>query len=195
MIYGMTVTVSARPAKDRPGAANLASGLPGLGVVDMRGGSPVRAGAFPYDGGDLVTGWHSHDLHQIEYAARGTVEVETASGLYLLPPQQAAWIPAGFEHQATINSAVRTVAVLLDPHLVPAAGDRVLAYTQDHLGSVTAGAVARAVRVSERTLRQRLRPRLRPPLRGDALGLPAPRQFCARLRRPRPAGAPRSPDV
>src|SRR5258708_30898692 len=67
MIYRRCVTVSARPAKDLPLAANLEPGPPTIGVVDMREGSSVRAGTFPYDGGDLVTGWHSHDLPQIAY--------------------------------------------------------------------------------------------------------------------------------
>ena len=124
MIYRMPVTVSARPAKDRPGAANLDAGPSGLGVVDMRGGSPVRAGAFPYDGGDLVTGWHSHDLHQIEYAFEGIAEVETDGAHYLLPPQQAVWIPAGLTHRTTLKR-VRSVAVFFDPAMVDGADDRV----------------------------------------------------------------------
>jgi AraC-like DNA-binding protein len=41
-----------------------------------------------------------------------------------LPPQQAAWIPAGLEHQATMRPEVRTVAVMFDPALVRQAGDR-----------------------------------------------------------------------
>ncbi len=124
MIYRVTVTVSARPAKDRPGAANLAVGPSGLGVVDMRGGSPVRAGAFPYDGGDLVTGWHSHDLHQIEYAFEGIAEVETDGAHYLLPPRQAVWIPAGLTHRTTLKR-VRSVAVFFHPAMVRGADDRV----------------------------------------------------------------------
>jgi AraC-like DNA-binding protein len=118
------VTVSARPAKDLPGAANVEPGAPGVGVVDMRGGSPVRAGTFPYDGGDLVTGWHSHDLHQIEYAFEGIAEVETEGAHYLLPAQQAVWIPAGLTHRTTLKR-VRSVAVFFDPAMVPGAGDRV----------------------------------------------------------------------
>jgi AraC-like DNA-binding protein len=206
------MTVSARPDNKPARSANR-------GLVDMRRGGRALGGSHLYEGDRLVTGWHSHDLHQIEYAARGTVEVETESGQYLLPPQQAAWIPAGCEHQATIGTAVRTVAVLLDPRLVPVAGDRVrilavppliremmiyalrwpidrtgrdraadqffrtlghlvadaldheaplslptsadavvaaaMTYTQDHLDSVTAADVGRAVGVSERTLRRR----------------------------------------
>ncbi|MGA8372046.1 MAG: helix-turn-helix transcriptional regulator [Acidimicrobiales bacterium] len=106
---------------DRSGAVS--------GVVDMRSGSPVRAGTFAYEDNELVTPWHAHDLHQIEYAFQGTVEVETGAGHYLLPPQQAAWIPAGLMHQTTIRSTVRTVSVFFHPDLVPEAGDsaRILA--------------------------------------------------------------------
>jgi len=38
---------------------------------------------------DFVSGWHRHDQHQLEYALRGSVEVETRDGHHLLPPQQA----------------------------------------------------------------------------------------------------------
>jgi mannose-6-phosphate isomerase-like protein (cupin superfamily) len=79
-----------------------------------------------YDGGEqLVTGWHFHDVHEIEYACRGMVEVKTEAGHYLLPPHQAAWIPAGLHHQTTLNAGVQTLAVLFEPRLVPVAGDRV----------------------------------------------------------------------
>ena len=54
----------------------------------------------------------------------GLVEVETDSAHYLLPPQQAAWIPAGLEHQAVMNPDVKTVAVMFDPQLIPDAGGR-----------------------------------------------------------------------
>jgi AraC-like DNA-binding protein len=94
-------------------------------MVDMRGVSPVRVGTFAYEGHGLVTDWHSHDLHQLEYACQGTVEVETSAGHYLLPPQQAAWIPARLTHQTTINDKVKTVSVFFDPELLPDPGDRV----------------------------------------------------------------------
>jgi AraC-like DNA-binding protein len=93
-------------------------------MVDMRTGGRPRAGTFVYEGAELATTWHSHDLHQIEYARRGVVEVETAAARCLLPPQQAAWIPAGLLHQTTIATAVRTVSVFFDPALVPEAGQR-----------------------------------------------------------------------
>jgi AraC-like DNA-binding protein len=73
----------------------------------------------------LVTGWHSHDLHQIEYALGGVVEIETTQAHYLLPPQQAAWIPSGVEHRTTIRTTVRTISVFFESELVPDPGRRV----------------------------------------------------------------------
>ena len=95
-----------------------------VGHIDLRRGGGALGGAYTYEGDHLVTPWHSHDLHQIEYGVSGVVEVATAAGHYLLPPQQAAWIPASLEHQATMNTAVRTVSVMFDPRIVPNAGDR-----------------------------------------------------------------------
>lgn len=109
----------AQTAKNRPGAQPA-----NIGQVELRRGGRVLAGSYLYEGELLVTGWHFHDVHQIEYAIGGVVEVETASAHYLLPPQQAAWIPAGLEHQATMNPSVKTLAVMFDPELIPAPGDR-----------------------------------------------------------------------
>jgi len=53
------------------------------------------------------------------------VEVRTEVGHYLLPPHQAAWIPAGLHHQTTLDAGAQTLAVLFEPGLVPVAGDRV----------------------------------------------------------------------
>jgi AraC-like DNA-binding protein len=112
------VAVSAQSVKDL--AISATSDL-----VDMRTGGRPPAGSFLYEGEELVTTWHSHDLHQIEYAFRGAVEVETAVSHCLLPSQQAAWIPAGVEHRTTIRSSVRTISVFFTPRFVPAPGHRV----------------------------------------------------------------------
>ncbi len=116
----MTVSASSarfllEPANHTPGSAQL---------VELRRGGRARAGSYLYEGSQLVTGWHSHDLHQIQYAIGGVVEVETARAHYLLPPQQAAWIPVGLEHQATMTSDVRSVAVMFQPELLPAVDSR-----------------------------------------------------------------------
>ncbi|CAJ1582748.1 helix-turn-helix transcriptional regulator [[Mycobacterium] wendilense] len=198
--------------------------------IDLRRGGRALAGSYLYEGDKLLTGWHSHDVHQIEYAMGGVVEVETRAGHYLLPPQQAAWLPVGLEHSATMNPDVKTIAVMFDPQLLPHAGNRArilavspliremmiyalrwpidrrvgsreeeaiadgffrtlahlvadaldheaplnlptsdhpivaaaMAYTKEHLQSVSAEDVSRAVAVSERTLRR---------LFGDTLGI------------------------
>ncbi|BCI53316.1 AraC family transcriptional regulator [Mycolicibacterium litorale] len=207
------MTVSALSAKGLAEPANMSER-----VIDLRRGGRALAGSYLYEGDGLITGWHSHDVHQIEYAIGGVVEVETASGHYLVPPQQAAWLPMGLEHQATMNADVRTVAVMFDSALIPDGGDRArilavspllremmiyalrwpierahsdpvsdaffqtlgnlviealdheaplslpssehpivaaaMTYTKEHLQSVTAEEVSRAVSVSERTLRR-----------------------------------------
>jgi AraC-like DNA-binding protein len=91
-------------------------------VKRLRRSAVVTAGSRLYEGERLVTGWHQHDEHQIEYAVGGVVEVETAGAHYLLPPQRAVWIPAGLRHQATMNPNVRSIAVMFDPDLVPYEG-------------------------------------------------------------------------
>ncbi len=109
------MTVSASSARVLAGSAN-----PGkIGRVELRHGGRALAGSYLYEGSRLVTGWHSHDVHQIQYAIGGVVEVETGAAHFLLPPQQAAWIPVGLEHQATMNPDVRSVAVMFDPALLP----------------------------------------------------------------------------
>jgi len=123
------MALSARAANDRPATANMDPGapprtLPNSDRVDRRGGASARAGTYAFDGDDTVTGWHTHDLHQIEYAFHGVVEVETADAHYLLPPQQAIWIPAGLLHRTTLRQ-VRTVSVFFHPDLVPADCDQV----------------------------------------------------------------------
>ncbi|MBY0286958.1 MAG: helix-turn-helix transcriptional regulator [Mycobacteriaceae bacterium] len=119
------LSAAAKPALDlsRRPALDI-SRRPARRVIELRRGGRALGGSYLYEGDGLITGWHSHEVHQIEYALHGVVEVETDSAHYLLPPQQAAWIPAGLEHQAVMNPDVKTVAVMFDPALVAAPGDR-----------------------------------------------------------------------
>ncbi|MEN4398516.1 AraC family transcriptional regulator [Mycolicibacterium senegalense] len=207
------MTVSASSDRGLTQSANMSRP-----VIELRRGGRAPAGSYLYEGDGLITGWHSHEVHQIEYALHGVVEVETDAAHYLLPPQQAAWIPAGLQHQAVMNPDVKTVAVMFDAQLIADPGDRAriiavspliremmiyglrwpidrahgddtsdtffrtlanlvtdaldheaplslpttdhpivaaaLAHTKEHLASVTAEDVSRAVAVSERTLRR-----------------------------------------
>lgn len=49
--------------------------------------------------------------------------METEAAHYLLPPQQAVWIPAGLPHNTTLKR-VRTVSVFFDPEMVPTRDNR-----------------------------------------------------------------------
>ncbi|MGJ6124248.1 helix-turn-helix transcriptional regulator [Mycolicibacterium sp. Y3] len=116
------MTVSALSDRHLPVSANIDA--PRRPVIELRRGGQALAGSYLYEGDGLITGWHSHEVHQIEYAVAGVVEVETDCAHYLLPPQQAAWIPAGLEHQAVMNPDVKTVAVMFDPSMIAEPGDR-----------------------------------------------------------------------
>jgi AraC-like DNA-binding protein len=112
------MAVSAQSVSNVPGAARA-------GRRDVRGVSDVLAGTFPFEVGDeTVTGWHFHDLHQLEYAFQGVAQVETDAARYLLPPQQAVWIPAGVTHCTTLTR-VKTMSVFFDPAMGLPAGNRV----------------------------------------------------------------------
>src|SRR3984885_13787784 len=112
------MTVPADSAKDLVQTATT-------GLMDLRESNRWSGGSLMYDGSEqLVTGWHFHDVHEIEYACRGMVEVETEAGHYLLPPHQAAWIPAGLQHKTTLHAGVQTLAVLFAPSLIATGGDR-----------------------------------------------------------------------
>ena len=87
-------------------------------------GSAVIAGAYASVQRHILTPWHVHDLHQIAYAAEGVVQVETRAARYLLPPQQAVWIPAGLPHKTTLKH-VRDISLFFDPSLIPGVADRV----------------------------------------------------------------------
>ena len=113
------MTVSALSDKDLTESARTPRRL-----IALRKGGHALGGSYLYQGDALITGWHFHEVHQIEYALHGVVEVETDAAHYLLPPQQAAWIPAGLEHQAVMNPDVQTVAVMFDPTLIASPGDR-----------------------------------------------------------------------
>lgn len=45
---------------------------------------------------------HVHDEGQLTFAAAGTVQVHTDEGVWLLPPQLVAWVPAGVPHRLDI---------------------------------------------------------------------------------------------
>ncbi|KAB7764346.1 AraC family transcriptional regulator [Xanthomonas maliensis] len=47
---------------------------------------------------------HVHDEGQLTFAASGTVQVQTDEGVWLVPSQLVAWVPAGVPHRVEILS-------------------------------------------------------------------------------------------
>ena len=74
------------------------------------------------DLGAFTSEWHCHRHHQLLYAARGAMQLETADGRWLLPPQRMAWIRGGTEHRVTAAGPVELRTVYMAPALTPGPG-------------------------------------------------------------------------
>ncbi len=62
---------------------------------------------------------HSHAWVQLSYAAQGVLDVRTASGRFISPPQQAIWIPAGVTHRVLCSADTQIRSLYIDPGAVP----------------------------------------------------------------------------
>ncbi len=71
---------------------------------------------------------HCHPWVQLSYAARGVLDVRTAAGRFVAPPQRAVWIPAGVVHRVHCSADTEIRSLYIAPSAVaPApAGCRVL---------------------------------------------------------------------
>jgi AraC-like DNA-binding protein len=83
-----------------------------------------RAGAYNSGALNVDSNWHAHDLHQLIYAFEGSVELEDAQARFLLPPQLAAWIPAGLRHRTRLQGQ-RSASIFQPPAWVKAPGKRI----------------------------------------------------------------------
>ncbi len=70
----------------------------------------VTVVTFPMPPG-LVFDWHTHDDHQLAWAASGVLTVRTAVSAWVLPPTRALWIPAGMRHE-TLSAGTATMRTL-----------------------------------------------------------------------------------
>lgn len=61
-----------------------------------------------------TTGAHTHDEHQIAYAAAGVLSVETEGSRWILPAQRLAWLPAGVEHTVQAESDASMAALYVE---------------------------------------------------------------------------------
>lgn len=75
---------------------------------------PLSAFGLADERDPSVADAHAHDKHQLLYAERGSLELVTLGGKWLLPPQRAAWIGAGVEHSVRFRSSASLRTVYFD---------------------------------------------------------------------------------
>lgn len=60
---------------------------------------------------------HFHEWHQLIYASRGVMTVNTTSGTWVVPSKRAVWVPAGIDHEIRMTGAVWMRTLYLSPKL------------------------------------------------------------------------------
>jgi AraC-like DNA-binding protein/quercetin dioxygenase-like cupin family protein len=79
----------------------------------------VIAATFPMPPGVVFT-WHTHDDHQLAWAASGVLTVRTQAADWVLPPTRALWIPAGLKHETLAAGTATMRSLYLRPDRSPA---------------------------------------------------------------------------
>jgi AraC-like DNA-binding protein len=81
-------------------------------------GRPVGAMPRHYPGGyELLP--HRHKRAQLTYASSGTMRIATISGIWVVPPLRAVWIPGATEHSITMTTPVDMIGVYIEPSAAP----------------------------------------------------------------------------
>src|SRR5438128_9727446 len=57
---------------------------------------------------------HMHREAQLIYAARGTMQVTTPGGRWLVPPDRAVWVPAGLQHAIDLLADIEMRTLYFD---------------------------------------------------------------------------------
>jgi AraC-like DNA-binding protein len=73
---------------------------------------------FPMPAGTRFD-WHTHDDHQLAWAASGVLTVLTGAATWVLPPTRALWIPAGLPHETAADSHATMRSLYIRPGLSP----------------------------------------------------------------------------
>lgn len=98
---------------------------------------------FPMPAGTTFD-WHRHGRHQLAWAARGVLTVETESATFILPPSRALWIPARVRHETRSSGKATMRALYINPRrstirwkrAVPVAVTPLIAELIDYLDGV-----------------------------------------------------------
>ena len=78
----------------------------------------IVVATFPMPGGTLFS-WHTHEDHQLAWAASGVLTVLTEGATWVLPPTRALWIPAGLPHETGAASVATMRGVYIPVDLAP----------------------------------------------------------------------------
>jgi len=80
----------------------------------------VFVATFPMPAGTRFD-WHTHDDHQLAWAASGVLTVLTSAATWVLPPTRALWIPAGLPHETASDGRATMRSLYIRPELSPVA--------------------------------------------------------------------------
>lgn len=58
---------------------------------------------------------HAHARHQLIFASRGVVHMNTSAGEWILPPSRALWIAGGIEHSLLVKRPASLYVLYIDP--------------------------------------------------------------------------------
>jgi len=72
---------------------------------------------------------HSHPWSQLSYSCRGVMHIETKAGLFVVPPEQALWLPPKMEHQHFCKGSTSNRSLYIDPAWSQLLGDKVRTLT------------------------------------------------------------------
>ena len=76
---------------------------------------PIVAVAKEYPSGHLIR-YHQHFRAQLLYASSGVMTVKTSSGIWVVPPLRAVWIPAHTRHQIEVGGHLSMRTLYIDPN-------------------------------------------------------------------------------
>ena len=75
---------------------------------------PIVAMAKEFPSGHLIS-FHQHSRAQLLYASSGVMTVKTKSGIWVVPPLRAVWIPAHTRHQIEVSGNLSMRTLYIDP--------------------------------------------------------------------------------
>ena len=77
--------------------------------------------------------WHRHGLNQLCYPLRGALQISTPTGMWLVPPHRAVWVPAGVPHAHRANGPTEMRSLVFAEPVNPLRLDRPTVLSVDPL--------------------------------------------------------------